>query len=101
MGFIVTVVLCFLEDRSGLGLHLWDIIGDDFTHWLRLAYVHQILYNPIIFVTKLSILLLYMRIFEPARGAFITFHVLLWTNALIYTVGSFVVIFQCTPIKKA
>ena len=58
----------------------------------------QVIYCPIILVTKLSILLLYLRVFGPKRMIYIAIHLLLWANCLFYTAG---LIFQCNPIRKA
>ena len=61
----------------------------------------QVIYCPIILVTKLSILLLYLRVFAPKRMIYIVIHLLLWANCLFYTAGLLVEIFQCNPIRKA
>ena len=68
---------------------------------VQLAIISQIIYSPIIFVTKLSILLLFLRVFAPKQKIYIAIHMLLWANLIFYTVGLFVEIFQCSPRQKA
>ena len=67
----------------------------------QLANVSQIIYSPIILATKLSILLLYLRVFSPNSKTYTAIHILLWANIGFYTAGLFVVIFQCNPREKA
>lgn len=68
----------------------------------QLANVSQIIYGPIIFVTKLSIFLLYLRIFAPSTRSktHIFIQVLIWVNLLFYTANTIVKIFECTPRSK-
>lgn len=68
----------------------------------QLANISQIIYGPLIFVAKLSILLLYLRAFTPnGRGnTFFAIHFLLWFNLLFYTANTLTKIFQCTPRTK-
>lgn len=69
---------------------------------LQLANVSQILYGPIIFVTKLSILLLYLRVFAPStkRKTYFFIQILIWLNLLFYLASTLVKIFECTPRSK-
>ena len=53
------------------------------------------------FFTKASILLLYLRVFNPVRRTFIILHIVLWANFVFYFSGTFVEAFQCVPIEKA
>ena len=61
----------------------------------------QILYNPVIFFTKASILILYLRVFNPVRRTLIILHIVLWTNLAFYSTASFVEAFQCLPVQLA
>ena len=100
MGLMIWGALCIASDRYGSGRHLWDVKGVDFTMDLKITYVREILYGPIIFAVKLAILLLFLRVFQPIRRTYIALHLLLWGNLLIYTAGTFLEIFQCSPIRK-
>ena len=62
----------------------------------------QILYSPVIFITKLSILIQIKRIFAPKgrNAAFYVCHLMIWFNLLFYIAMTFVAIFVCTPREK-
>lgn len=70
---------------------------DDLSRWLQMLYAIELVYTPALAITKLSILLLYARIFPGLRfrkylygtGALIS----LWLIAC-----QFAAIFECTPI---
>ena len=64
-------------------------------------YVAQIIYNLTIFLTKASILLLYLRAFSPVRRTCIILHIVLWANFAFYFAETVVEVFQCLPIRKA
>lgn len=69
---------------------------------LQLANVNEIIYGPIIFAAKVSILLQFLRIFVPTRkdATYWAIHFLIWTNLFFYTIVTFVFIFQCSPREK-
>lgn len=60
------------------------------------------MYGPLIFITKLSILLLYLRVFAPAKRSwmYIFIHGLLWFNAAFYLADTLLEIFACVPREK-
>ena len=64
---------------------------------LQLTNAVEITYCLVICITKVSILLLYLRMFSPSRTVCIIIHVNLWANVLFYTAGFFVEIFECVP----
>lgn len=68
----------------------------------QLANVIEIIYNPIIFATKLSILLLFLRIFVPngRSTTYYTIHVLIWLNLFFYIANVPIEIWPCIPRKK-
>ncbi|KAI9830791.1 MAG: hypothetical protein M1826_004425 [Phylliscum demangeonii] len=84
----------------GLGLHSWNIPRDKYIRLSQLSNVLQVMYPALTFVVKLSILMLYYRIFAPSRGTkrFIT---LIMTVLLgFYTANMFVKIFLCSPRQR-
>ncbi|OJJ44688.1 hypothetical protein ASPZODRAFT_153585 [Penicilliopsis zonata CBS 506.65] len=95
-------VLAFQSDRYGSGIHQDEVSKEDLQKYAQLANATQIYYGPLIFITKLSILLLYLRAFAPARRSKTGFciHSLLWFNLLFYLADTFVKIFECTPREK-
>ena len=60
------------------------------------------LYAPVIFMTKLSILLQYIQIFIPNRRgrSYLVVYILIWTN-LLYFIAAFILsVAQCIPRAK-
>ncbi|KAM0795178.1 hypothetical protein BDR22DRAFT_894428 [Usnea florida] len=101
LGLIGLAIVCLEEDRHGNGRHLWDITGNQYTAYAKLNYISDILYNPVIFFTKASLLILYLRVFNPVRRTLIILHIVLWANFIFYTGASFFEAFQCKPVQKA
>jgi hypothetical protein len=64
--------------------------------------VHEIIYGPIILITKISILLLYSKLFAPSRRSATYFFIqlLVYFNTLFYIAITLVKIFECTPRSK-
>lgn len=67
-----------------------------------MANIVSILFGPIIFFAKLSILLLYLRIFVIASGTktYYTIHFIIWFNMLFYLANLPVEIWACVPRRK-
>ena len=99
-GLITYAVLFLVEDGHGNGRHLWNVRVIDLIAYLKLVNGSQIVYTVTILATKISILLLYLRIFPRPHRSRILIHVLLWFNVVKYTVGVPLEIFQCTPREK-
>ena len=53
------------------------------------------------FFTKASLLVLYLRVFNPVRRTLIILHIVLWVNLIYYFPASFIEAFQCMPVQKA
>ncbi|KAL8922102.1 MAG: hypothetical protein Q9172_003707 [Xanthocarpia lactea] len=77
----------FAWDRYGAGKHLWDISEQDYIEFIKWIKTGEIVYVLDILVTKISILLLYFRIFQPSRTMRIIIHINLWTNVVVYAIG--------------
>jgi hypothetical protein len=61
------------------------------------------LYGPVVILLKAAIVVQILRVFVPDGMRNYTFwagHTLLWVNTLIYTVGTFMLIFRCWPVSK-
>ncbi|KAL5333213.1 hypothetical protein BJX70DRAFT_406476 [Aspergillus crustosus] len=81
---------------GGLGKDIWNVPFDDITRIVYLFAISTILYPPCIALIKISMLLLYLRLFPGyyIRIATITTLTLTTCWGLIYT---FITIFQCKP----
>lgn len=68
----------------------------------QVANITEIYYNPLILVTKLSILLQYIRIFTPSHDGktYWIIHVIIWLNVLFYLSSTLVEILGCLPRDK-
>ncbi|KPM41712.1 hypothetical protein AK830_g4838 [Neonectria ditissima] len=86
--------------RVALGKDIWNVEPDDITDFLYLFFWDELLYLGALPVTKISILLLYLRIF-PRRGFRIACWVLIGLNAAYFIAFELVSIFQCSPIEGA
>ena len=67
--------------------------------WLK---VISIVYCPVVLFTKLSVLLLYRRVFSPQHwGVFdVIIRLLMIILCLFYTILMFIKIWQCTPTER-
>ncbi|KAF9884169.1 hypothetical protein FE257_002227 [Aspergillus nanangensis] len=99
---IAYAVITFEADKYGSGAHQWEVHAADLREFSKVANVSQIVYGPIIFITKLSILLLYIRLFAPSikSKTYLFIQLLIWVNLLFYLSNTIVKIVQCTPRSK-
>ncbi|KAK4545780.1 hypothetical protein LTR36_002734 [Oleoguttula mirabilis] len=89
--------------RYGLGQDIWMLDPANITHVLFLFWVQEFLYNGVIMTTKISIVLLYLRIFPSVVSTW-------FRRACYLTIGLCVcyliscdlsVVFECKPISLA
>ncbi|PWY86157.1 hypothetical protein BO70DRAFT_386434 [Aspergillus heteromorphus CBS 117.55] len=99
LGLIGYAILAFEADRHGSGVHQWEVDASDLRQFSKLANASQILYGPLIFVTKLSIFLLYVRVFAPSPkcNPFWFIQLIIALNLLFYFADTVVKICECTP----
>ncbi|KAM0700884.1 hypothetical protein Q7P35_012606 [Cladosporium inversicolor] len=86
---------------TGLGQDIWTVPFDDITMMFKYFYIDQYIYQVIIVLTKISIILLYLRIFPKTvspRFSYVSWVVI--AALLAYCVGFLVYSgFQCAPIS--
>ncbi|KAK9621539.1 hypothetical protein V6Z98_006253 [Aspergillus fumigatus] len=102
LGLLAYVVITFEADKYGNGIHIWEVDESDLRRYSKWANTSQIVYGPLIFITKLSILLLYLRVFAPSfrSKTFFCIHALIWLNFGFYFADTIVKIFECSPRAK-
>ena len=119
MGCVGYAYLGYLSLRHGLGLHQWDVPLQNLSYLVKvnrlymsnesqlakgkqLGNLEEILYCPLMFITKLSILLQYLRIFVPNHTGklYYTVQFIIWFNLLFYIASTLAEIFGCIPRKK-
>ena len=108
--------------QYGNGVHQWDVplsnvyefgkvsIANNvksFCVWLtaclsiQLANITEIIYCPVIFATKLAILLQIQHIFVTGRNIrFYLLQLVIWVNGIWYFINVFLIAFMCTPRAK-
>ncbi|KAF2794510.1 hypothetical protein K505DRAFT_189583, partial [Melanomma pulvis-pyrius CBS 109.77] len=99
---IYSSLLSLMVDRHA-GVHIWNLTPEQVHDVLYYFWVETIIYGPFIFFTKLSILLLYLRLLVPTRWSplWTTIHIFIGISASFYTAITLVKIFQCNPIERA
>ncbi|KAH7125892.1 hypothetical protein EDB81DRAFT_730175 [Dactylonectria macrodidyma] len=83
-----------------LGKDIWNVHPDDITDFLYLFFWDELLYLGALPVTKISILLFYLKIF-PAKSTRIACWVFIGLNIGYFIAFELVSIFQCSPIEGA
>ena len=117
-GFVAYCAIEFYLSRYSNGNHIWDTPIAKEILWLKVQIqtstppidvnmekytnITTIFYAPLIFITKLSILLQYISIFVPTHRShlFYWIYALIWINFLFYLADTLVEIFQCVPRDK-
>ncbi|KAI1491996.1 hypothetical protein F5X96DRAFT_692524 [Biscogniauxia mediterranea] len=86
--------------QHGLGLDIWNVSFNDITEILHIYIFDEILYIAALGITKISILLFYLKLF-PKRSFRICTWVLITANIIYALTYIFLLIFQCDPIEGA
>ncbi|KAJ5804405.1 uncharacterized protein N7518_000708 [Penicillium psychrosexuale] len=90
---IVNVVVAGLGVRYGTGKHKWDLVKSDVLPSAKIRYVTHIIYTLIGGLIKVSICLLYLRVFPNIRV------ICLGTISFVTVAIILATIFQCTPVN--
>lgn len=87
-----------LEFQNGLGLDIWTLTAQQITYGLKIFFIYEVLYAVLIYLVKMSVVFLYMRIFPGD-----TFRTVAWatqgvilTSLVVFTLLPFA---QCRPIS--
>ena len=99
LAFPVAVVQVNLG-RNGLGKDIWTVPFDHVTKMLRLMYVAEVFYTLSTALTRVSILVFYLRVFSSPRFQFAT-KILIGINIAGWIATFFPIVFQCSPISHA
>ncbi|KAE9373711.1 hypothetical protein N431DRAFT_465988 [Stipitochalara longipes BDJ] len=94
-----TSVIEILTVYKGFGEHLWKIAPDKLPRVIEFFYITECFYATPLAFAKISVLLLYLRIFMAPWLRFIA-----WTTigcvAISATITTIMSIFQCIPIQS-
>ncbi|KAF7536108.1 hypothetical protein G7054_g4835 [Neopestalotiopsis clavispora] len=98
--YIPMSALTFPLSQNGLGLDMWTLTPDAIDQVLYYFYWEEILYAVGLAISKISILLFYLRVFPQQTFRYMVF-VMISLNAM-YAIGfSLAVILQCSPVDGA
>lgn len=84
--------------QRGMGVHQWDLPLAKLLDPTTLGVIHYgaaIVDKPVLFFTKLALLLLYLRLFAPHRPTRYAIYCGIVFNFLFYTTMFFLLIFIC------
>ncbi|KAI5925427.1 hypothetical protein F4810DRAFT_78801 [Camillea tinctor] len=93
-------VLSFPLTEHGLGLDIWNVSFDNITEILHIYFFDEMIYIAALALTKISILLFYLKLF-PKRSFRICTWILVAANLVYALTYIFLLIFQCDPIPGA
>ncbi|CAK3954950.1 hypothetical protein DOTSEDRAFT_149838 [Lecanosticta acicola] len=86
--------------ESGIGRDYWEVGVDGIMKSLKLLYAGEPLYLAVVYVTKISMVLLYLRIFlTDSRGLRGTCWSAIAVLIVAFVAFAFATIFQCTPVS--
>ncbi|KFY52244.1 hypothetical protein V496_08589 [Pseudogymnoascus sp. VKM F-4515 (FW-2607)] len=94
----MTIIPIYNATR-GFGKHFWDVPPQNLESLEKLYYISQILYVVVQTLAKLSILLLFLRVFPSQKFRLVIKICIAWMVA--HTIAFvFVVAFQCVPVRS-
>ncbi|KAL5366340.1 hypothetical protein BJX96DRAFT_169845 [Aspergillus floccosus] len=83
----------------GGGYHAWDVSKSDMVKFQKASYAVTLVYVPMVFVIKLSLLAMMRRIFAPDRRKLMIIYGSIVVLLLYYIPALFIKIFFCKPIS--
>ncbi|BDD57681.1 hypothetical protein MAP00_003027 [Monascus purpureus] len=91
---------CMLVLNShGGGYHAWDVPMDNFVSFQKASYATTLLYVPTVFVVKLALLAIMLRIFAPDPTKATVIYISVAVLVCYYIPMWFIKIFFCRPIS--
>jgi hypothetical protein len=104
LAYIAYAVIILETLKLGSFMDIWNLRLGTVIQWGQLANTEEILYSVLMFTAKLSVLMLYLRVFVPPRSknTWVYYSILfvIGFNALFYIANTFIEIFSCTPREK-
>lgn len=94
----ISVFFTIKMAKMGFGKHVWDLQDGDLMHILEYFYIAENAYVVAITLAKISILFLYLRLFEHHPSFRLAAHITIFSTAVATLVLSFITIFSCYPV---
>ncbi|KAL2867420.1 uncharacterized protein BJX67DRAFT_85348 [Aspergillus lucknowensis] len=88
-----------IVNHYGGGYHAWDVSKGDMINFQKASYAITLLYVPMVFVIKLALLAMMLRIFAPDRRKVLIIYASIAILVLYYIPALFIKIFFCHPIS--
>ncbi|OJI97335.1 hypothetical protein ASPVEDRAFT_24299 [Aspergillus versicolor CBS 583.65] len=101
-GWVLFIAFCanmLVLNAYGGGYHAWDVSKDQFISFQKASYAVTLLYVPMVFVIKLALLTIMLRLFSPDRQKVIIIYASITILLLYYIPALFIKIFFCKPIS--
>ncbi|KAL4744850.1 hypothetical protein BDW72DRAFT_208685 [Aspergillus terricola var. indicus] len=96
VGFCVNMIIL---GNYGGGHHAWDVSKSDMISFQKASYAVTLVYVPMVFVIKVALLAVMLRIFAPDRHKVIIVYVTIIVLLLYYIPALFIKVFFCKPIS--
>ncbi|KAL4771204.1 hypothetical protein BDW60DRAFT_223569 [Aspergillus nidulans var. acristatus] len=101
-GWVLFVGFCanmIILGNHGGGYHAWDVSKNDMIKFQKASYAITLVYVPMVFVIKLALLAVMLRIFAPDRQKVMIVYGTIVVLLLYYIPALFIKIFFCKPIS--
>ncbi|KAL3442029.1 hypothetical protein BJX65DRAFT_313218 [Aspergillus insuetus] len=102
LGWVLFVGFCanmIILGNYGGGYHAWDISKSDMINFQKASYAVTLVYVPMVFVIKVALLAVMLRIFAPDRHKVMIVYGTIIVLLLYYIPALFIKIFFCKPIS--
>ncbi|KAL2835376.1 hypothetical protein BJY01DRAFT_223792 [Aspergillus pseudoustus] len=102
IGWVLFVGFCanmIILGNYGGGYHAWDVSKRDMINFQKASYAVTLVYVPMVFVIKVALLAVMLRIFAPDRHKVMIVYVTIAVLLLYYIPALFIKIFFCKPIS--
>ncbi|CAK1358667.1 unnamed protein product [Cercospora beticola] len=93
-------VVGYMEQMAGLGRDIWELEFEQIENVLKLFYIGNTFYSPVVFGTKMAFVLLYLRIWKDSSIVFRRICQVILVLLAMATIGfTFSTIFLCQPVS--
>ncbi|KAL4756301.1 uncharacterized protein BDW70DRAFT_166325 [Aspergillus foveolatus] len=101
-GWVLFVGFCanmIILGNYGGGYHAWDVSKSDMINFQKASYAVTLVYVPMVFVIKVALLAVMLRIFAPDRHKVMIVYGTIIVLLLYYIPALFIKVFFCRPIS--
>ncbi|KAL4862449.1 hypothetical protein BDV12DRAFT_203034 [Aspergillus spectabilis] len=102
IGWVTFIGFCasmLVLNKYGGGYHAWDVPASHFIPFQKASYAVTLLYVPMVYIIKLALLSIMLRLFAPDPKKVQIIHASIIILTLYYIPAVFIKIFFCKPIS--